>query len=102
MATLTTGSFTATGDSASVVPVAAGAFKSGFNATIWGTFVGSIQLQRSFDQGITWVPITIGGAAALTYTAPASELVSEVESGVSWRCACTAYTSGTINYRLSQ
>ena len=74
----------------------------GMNVSVWGTFVGTVQMQRSFDNGATWLPLTSGGAATKSFTAPASEMWTEVEQGVAYRLQCTAYTSGTINYRLSQ
>ena len=76
--------------------------RTGINVSVWGTFVGTAQLQRSFDSGVTWLPLTSGGTSAFSYTAPASEVANEPEAGVEYRIACTAYTSGTINYRISQ
>jgi hypothetical protein len=93
-----TGAFGATGSSATFAPL--GGRK--FNASIWGTFVGTVQLQRSFDSGTTWLPLTSNGTQLETFTAPASEQWQEDESGVLYRLICTAYTSGTVNYRISQ
>ena len=72
---------------------------SKFNFTLWGTFSGSIQLERSFD-GTTWHPITILGTP-LVFTAPCSEQLEEIDAGVRYRINCTALASGTANYRLS-
>lgn len=95
---ITTGTFSATGQSNSVTisPIRP------FNVSIWGTFVGSVQLKRSFDGGTTWLPITAAGTQLYAWTAPASEVAEEPEANVSYRLECTAYTSGTINYRISQ
>lgn len=74
-----------------------------YNFSLWNTFVGTAQLERSFDLGVTWIPVskdTSGAAAA--YTAPATVLGFEPERGVRYRVNCTAYTSGTISYRVSQ
>lgn len=90
--------FTATGASASFAPIS----RRGFNVSLWGTFVGTARLERSFDGGTTWLPLTAAGIALYTWTAPASEIAEEPETGVLYRLACTAYTSGTINYRVSQ
>lgn len=72
------------------------------NVSIWGTFSATAQLERSFDGGSTWLPVSrdIVGAAAV-FTAAFSLQVRETEAGVLYRINCTAYTSGTINYRLS-
>jgi hypothetical protein len=92
------GTFSAAGAGTSPLP-----FIGNFNVTIWGTFVGTVQLERSFDGGATWIVAakdTSGTAAA--YTAPCSLVCSEPESGVIYRLNCTAYTSGTVSYRISQ
>lgn len=92
-----TGTFGATGQSSSFVPSVSRAF----NVSIYGTFVGTVQLERSFDD-TNWLPITAAGTQMYLWTGPASEIAAEIESGVSYRLNCTAYTSGTINYRISQ
>jgi hypothetical protein len=91
------GSFTATGDGPSA------SFYQDYNITISGTFVGTVALQRSFDGGLTWNNVardTYGTIA--TFNAPISLIAFEPENGVSYRLSCTAYTSGTLNWRLSQ
>ncbi len=87
-----TGSFTATGQSASFAPIAG----RGFNVSLWGTFTASVQLERSFDAGTTWLQ------AATARTAPDSFVCVEPEAGVQYRLDCTSFTSGAINYRVSQ
>lgn len=101
MTALTIGAFSAIGNSPLIVPRADLSI-TGFNASAWGIFVGTVQLQRSFDQGSTWLPLTASGVGISTWTAPFSEKITEVESGVLYRLACTAWTSGTLNYRISQ
>lgn len=103
MAQNLTNAFTATGQSAAFLPDGIGdSLTRSFNISVWGTFVGTVQLERSFDNGTTWLPLTAGGTQIEKFTAPASESVDEFEVGVLYRLNCTAYTSGTINYRLSQ
>lgn len=73
-----------------------------FNFFVYGTFVGTVQLERSFDGGTTWVPYTLDAANDYAkFTAPASLVVNEPEHGMLYRVNCTAYTSGTANWRLS-
>lgn len=71
------------------------------NVTVWGTFSATVQIERSFD-GSTWHAVSkdVDGTAA-SYTAGFSLVVAEPELGVRYRINCTAFTSGTINYRIS-
>jgi len=86
-----TGTFAATGDSAEVELVGP------INLSLTGTWVATVKLQRSFDDGVTFLDVA-------SYTANAEELGAKVEpeSGVLYRLSCSAYTSGTVTYRLSQ
>lgn len=102
-----TGSFTATGQSASFKPRvdARSTFGGQFNVSLTGTAVGSVQLEASFDNGTTWCEILAGGAQIYAWTYDGTNLTEraeECEQGVIYRLNCTAYTSGTISYRLSQ
>ncbi len=75
--------------------------RGNFNISVWGTFVATVELERSFDGGTTWIRVTFSDGGILAYTAPASAVWSEAEYGVLFRLRCTAYTSGSINWRLS-
>lgn len=100
-----TGSFTATGSSPSLQVFGK------YNIHLTGTFSATLVLKRSFDNGETWAAISkdVDGTAN-SYTAAMSMVCEEVESGrpdqgipnvlVKWEC--TSYTSGTVNYRISQ
>ena len=69
------------------------------------TFSGALQLERSFDGGLTWIVCNVGGTGTLAqYTAgtPVSFIAGEPEKSVLYRWNCTSYTSGIINYRLSE
>ncbi len=73
-----------------------------FNIAIWGTFVGTVALERALD-GTNFVAVaTDGTGTAASYTSPVSVTGVEVESGVTYRFNCTAWSSGTIHCRLSQ
>lgn len=77
-------------------------FVSGnFNASLTGTFVATLQLERSFDGGTTWQPLTAGGST-ITFTAVMSESFFEPEADALYRWKCTAYTSGTIVCRIGK
>jgi hypothetical protein len=69
------------------------------------SYSGTLQLERSFDGGFTWIVCNIGSAGALaqwTAGTPVSLTFGEPEKNVLYRINCTAYSSGTINYRISQ
>ena len=67
-----------------------------FNLSIWGTFVATVTLQRSFDSGTTWLDIA-------TYTAPIEDAGFGYGPAI-YRVGVKTgdYTSGTINVRLGQ
>lgn len=70
-------------------------------ATPWSA---TVQLERSFDGGATWVVCNIGGAgqpAQWTGGSPVSLSFGEAERGVLYRLNCIAYSSGRINWRIS-
>jgi hypothetical protein len=101
MSNLIVGTLSAVGASAAVFPRADLCFRE-FNISLWGTFSATIAVQRSFDGGVTWLPLTLAGVATAQYTAPCSEMIGNPEMGVAYRVACTSFSSGTINYRISQ
>lgn len=91
-----TGAFTGTGQS-SARPV-----KGYYNFALWGTFVGTARLEKSYDGGTTYIPVSLDALGdPASYTAPVSVTGFECEAGVLYRVNCTAFTSGTINYRVS-
>jgi hypothetical protein len=67
-------------------------------------FNATVQLERSFDGGLTYIPCNLGtaGVIALWTTGPISFTFGEPERQTLYRLNCVAYTSGTINYRISQ
>lgn len=113
--TVVSGTFTATGQSgngvrgvasgpnnsqvATVLPI----FKDTFNIKLWGTFDATVKLEKSDDGGVSWQVVSrdVTGTEA-SYTAPIALGVYEPEHNVMYRWNCTAYTSGTVNYRISQ
>lgn len=97
-----TGTFVAVANSAGFTPEPYVNQEIPFNVSIWGAFVASVRMTRSFDGGTTWLPITAAGTSLYAWTAPASEAAQETEVSVLYRLECTAWTSGTVNYRISQ
>ena len=74
-----------------------------FNASIQGTFEGTVALQRSHDDGSNWETVSRDSAGtAATYTAPCSLIVEEPGIKTMYRWNVTAYTSGTVNARISR
>lgn len=73
-----------------------------FSVTISGTFVGTVILEASDDDGASFVIVgrdTAGNGAS--WTAPVSRLpFEEGEEGILYRFRCSAYTSGTITARI--
>ena len=66
---------------------------------------GTVQLERSFDGGSTFLCANIGGAGQLAQFINLSSVQAtfgEPEKNVLYRFNCIAYASGTINYRISQ
>lgn len=90
------GQFTAPGQSASII------LRGGFNTALWGTFVGTVDLEQSYDGGTTWLPVSIDGTGTPnSYTGPHNIAWVQPERDVRTRFNCTAFTSGPINYRIS-
>lgn len=72
-----------------------------------GSWNATVELDRSFDGGTTWYAVgdpggPNGQAIYSTNNIDVSRLVGEPEKGVLYRLRCTTWTSGTINYRMSQ
>ncbi len=81
------------------------------NATFTSSVIeynGSVQLERSFDGGNTWIVCNIGGSGTLAVYStgtPVSLVFGEPEKEVLYRFNCTSFTAvggSTLNYRISQ
>ena len=86
------GSFTGTAAGTSIL---IDSYNGNFNLTLGGFGVGTVDLQRSFDGGSTWSNVTDG-----SFTADVNKIGYEPEDEVYYRFNCSAYTSGTITYRI--
>lgn len=75
-----------------------------FNVVISGVWGGAtMQLQKSFDGGATFVPATTDASGtSASYTSNVAVVVYEPEPGVLYRWQPTiALTSGTVAWRIS-
>ncbi len=86
--TVVEGTFTGTGNGSSFIS------HNNFNASLSGTWGGTVDLERSFDFGTTWVIVT-------SYTANTQQQVDEPEDGIHYRWNCSTHDSGTVVHRLS-
>jgi hypothetical protein len=68
-----------------------------FNLSLSGTWVATVFIQRSYDNGNTWMDVK-------SYTSNAEDTGYEPETGVCYRFGVKTggYTSGTVVGRLSQ
>lgn len=74
-----------------------------FNFFLSGTFSATVRLEKSYDGGTTWIPVSLDtSGTAASYTAPTSIAGFECELGMLYAVNCTAYVSGAANVRLSQ
>lgn len=87
-------SFTSTGDDGQQPVVLVNDFSVSVDFTT-GSGIGTVQLQRSFDDGATWKTIE-------SYSVDTEKRGFEPEQDVFYRLNASAYTSGTINGRLSR
>lgn len=97
------GAFTATGQSPVFMPATDKPFSIALSDV--GGAVASAQLEKSFDGGTTWCLLYAGGVQlkVWSYTGTnIAESYEESEAGVLYRLNCTAFTSGQLDYRLSQ
>lgn len=89
--------FNAVGRSPIFRPVAGKAF----NITLWGGNA-NVRLERTFNDGTTWHPLTADGNALMSFSGPVSEQWSEPQAGVGYCLNCTTAPSSPVNYLLSQ
>lgn len=74
---------------------------SNLNLSIWGTFVATVILERSYDKTL-WLPMTYIDGSPISWSTPISTEYPANDYNAFYRFRCTSYTSGTINWRISQ
>lgn len=69
----------------------------GFSLSLSGTWVATVFVQRSFDEGNAWVDVE-------SFTSNGEYVGYEPEEGIYYRFGCKTggYTSGTVVGRLAQ
>tara|TARA_R110002072_G_scaffold273239_5_gene433975 strand:+ start:11734 stop:12036 length:303 start_codon:yes stop_codon:yes gene_type:complete len=87
------GTFTGTGAGASIE------IWGNFNISLSALGTNVVSLQRSFDNGTSWVDVASYDGAS--DGASIQRIVTEVEKGVLYRFNCTTYNSGTVVWRIS-
>ena len=101
-----TGTFGATGVSATFTPKQGPNGPGAFNVSLWGTWSATVALQRTFDDpnssAANWMDVSKPDLSDGSFTGNINFAVSEPEPNVSYRLNCTAYTSGAVSYRLGQ
>ncbi len=67
-----------------------------FDVSVSGTFVGTVTVQRSWDDGVTWVDCA-------DYTTPTETFGEQITNNILYRIGCQTgnFTSGTMVVRLS-
>lgn len=102
-----TGSFSATGQSATFKPKIRAMAWGAFNLFLNGAGTATVELEKSYDPDAvspTWHKIYAGGVQLYkwNYAGTAlTEVVDEPSAGVGYRLNCTAYTSA-VSYQMSQ
>lgn len=78
-----------------------------FNFSISGDGVGTVKIEKSYDNGSTYLDVSkdANGTVASYVKATGDEInvvLYEPEAGVLYRTNCTAFTSGTLTTRMGQ
>lgn len=90
------------GELATTGTIGPGIFYGVFNFAVWGTFSGTAALTKSYDGGVTYIPVfNINTGLPVALTAPGSVVVGEPEKGVEYLINATTLASGTLHARMS-
>lgn len=72
-----------------------------FALSIWGTFVASLIIERSVDNGTTWVPYLTPAGAVVSLTSPGVFVIEDPDIQARYRINVMSYTSGTVTFGFS-
>lgn len=101
MTVVVSGTFTEEESSDSFTP--ASQYRRGrFNVSIWGTFAATVVLERSFDDGVTWLVCSKPDLTDAEFSSTVTFAVEEPEADIYYRLTCTTFSNGTVNYRMSR
>ena len=95
-------SFTAVGTSKSVAVTGVEPVVIDFST---GTGVGTIEIERSTDEGVTWVVLRKPDFTTASFSNTDGDIDLNVDhqgAGARYRFNCSAFTSGGISCRLGQ
>lgn len=93
---LAAGSLSATGVSLAVE------MDAPFNLSVWGSPGGAWAIERSFDGGTTWIPLSLSDGSANAFNGNVTlPILNVFEAGVLYRINWTR-TSGTLFWRMSR
>jgi hypothetical protein len=97
--TALSGQFTGTGASNSL------RVRGDFNVSVWpndpaAPVIASFHMERSFDNGVTWLQVTLLDQD-FALVNDFSTTLSEPEANVSYRLVCDAFTGGAAKWRIS-
>ena len=93
-------------DGQAVMPAVAGPYTPVLGRSVVlvlsGDWTGAVSVLRSTDQGLTKLPITIGGTPSAVFSTNCCEPIwDESEAGANLYLNISL-TSGTVNYRIAQ
>lgn len=72
-----------------------------FNISATGTFEGTLEIQRSLDDGFSFDAVTAMGVP-IDFTTEFNESMYEPEPQALYRIAFSAYTSGSVDVRIGK
>lgn len=73
-----------------------------FAASLAGTFVAAAKLQRSYDNGATWLDCASDSVGTVTPLSAPTTINGYEPAGALYRWLTTAYTSGMISAGIYQ
>lgn len=99
MAQVVSGTFTATGQSAAVAVL-------GKASILIEGGVGTVHIEKSYNDGLSYFVVSKNSDGnAASYTTASNVAfnghIDEPLAKIKYRLNCTAYTSGSINYRIA-
>lgn len=73
-----------------------------FNLFLTGSFTATATVQRSYDNGVTWLTVTKPDLTDAAFTAPINLVISEPEALCLYSVLVSGYGGGAVAYRFGQ